>query len=979
MARYALVIGISQNTPSLGSLSKTEGDAQAVAARLRDYGNFQVEELTGQVTQDALNNALTKFLKLAERNEALLYYTGHAIAVEQGLGQRKAYFAPSDCQIISNGKSVTEQQKGIAFDALSEAITKCNLSNLIVLLDCCHSEFLLQAALVKESFSGFGKKDYALISACRDSEQAYAMHSDEHSLFTGALLDGLAKERSEADNKIKVGGLADFIATRLQGKGQESVFLGYGRSLWLVQYSGQVGQAPSPFGARSAIDADETCPYQGLKFFTADTAKWYRGRDRLVDDLLQKLDESAFVPVIGASGSGKSSLVRAGLLPVLQELGWEILGPILPGGGKLSPAGKVADLLLLKFDEPDEAAEIEALLDEGNLCEAVQRLPGKQRLLMVIDQYEELFTRVDSEKARQFVQLLAGAAAETAGRLRIVTTMRADFMDRFLEYRELADLATKDRICWVGPMDEAQLRAAIAEPAAINGYHLEPGLLELMVRDVEAEPNSLPLLEFALTLLWDKRDRNQQCLTIDAYQILERFKGALNQHAEAIFNEAGIQDNQDIYQKLRLTSDEERQWAQRIFRRLVRTLPGTKDTRQRQLRREVLDLGRCETDRKVIERVLGRFEQGRLLVGVEDESHLPSIDLAHEALIEGWQRFANWRQAGRAVQRLVDRIDDAHKGWQAAPIEDQPKFLLSEGVVAQVEAAIAIGDYLSNQKAEFVQQSLYIYKPWLSPEFVIETIEIPGGRFWMGSPEGKGDSDEQPEHEVSVAAFHLGKYPVTQAQWRAIALSSQVDRELSLTPSYARGDQLPVEQVSWHDAMEFCARLSQLTGETYRLPSEAEWEYACRAGSARARTYCFGDDAGQLDDYGWYGNNSGNSPLDADRLWQEVNQNASQYASRLNANGNRTHPVGEKKPNGWGLYDMHGNVWEWCEDTWHDNYEGAPGDGSAWMSDSDSAYHLVRGGSWYLNANNCRSACCSRNNADNGDFNLGFRVVRVSS
>jgi formylglycine-generating enzyme required for sulfatase activity len=573
------------------------------------------------------------------------------------------------------------------------------------------------------------------------------------------------------------------------------------------------------------------------------------------------------------------------------------------------------------------------------------------------------------------VKFLAGAAAETAGCLRIVITMRADFMDRFLTYRELADLATKDQICWVGPMDEAQLRAAIDDPAQINGYHLEPGLLELILRDVEAEPNSLPLLEFALTLLWDKRDINQHRLTIDAYKTLGQLKGALDRHADAIFNEAGIKDNQDAYQRLRLTSDEERQWAQRIFRRLVRTSPGTKDTRQQQRRSEVLDLGRCETDRKIIEKVLGKFEQGRLLVGVEDESYAPYVDLAHEALIEGWQRFANWRQADRDVQRLVDRVDDAYKGWQAAPIEDQHKFLLPEGVVAQVEVAIAIGDYLSNQQEEFVQQSLYKYKPWLSPEFVIETIEIRGGRFRMGSPEGH--SDEQPEHEVRVSKFYLGKYLVTQEQWRAVALSPKVDRELSLTPSYAWGDKLPVERVSWHEAREFCARLSQLKRETYRLPSEAEWEYACRAGQAKA--YCFGDDAGQLDDYGWYGKNSGNSPLDADRLWKELNQNANQYHSCLMANGNRTHPVGEKKPNAWGLYDMHGNVWEWCEDKWHDNYEGAPGDGSAWTSSgSDSEPRLLRGGSWYLNANDCRSANRLRDGTDYQHYDIGFRVVRVS-
>ncbi len=185
-----------------------------------------------------------------------------------------------------------------------------------------------------------------------------------------------------------------------------------------------------------------------------------------------------------------------------------------------------------------------------------------------------------------------------------------------------------------------------------------------------------------------------------------------------------------------------------------------------------------------------------------------------------------------------------------------------------------------------------------------------------------------------------------------------------------------MEQVSWHDAREFCARLSQLKGEIYRLPSEAEWEYACRAGQPTA--YCFGDDPSQLDEYGWYGNNSGDRPLDADRLWQDTNQNANQYHAQINANGNRTHPVGEKKPNAWGLYDMHGNVWEWCEDKWHENYEGAPADGSAWTSGSDSEPRLLRGGSWSIFAINCRSAYRGRNDAVLRFIDFGFRVVRVA-
>ena len=144
--------------------------------------------------------------------------------------------------------------------------------------------------------------------------------------------------------------------------------------------------------------------------------------------------------------------------------------------------------------------------------------------------------------------------------------------------------------------------------------------------------------------------------------------------------------------------------------------------------------------------------------------------------------------------------------------------------------------------------------------------------------------------------------------------------------------------------------MSQITGKTYRLPTEAEWEYACRAGTTTR--YYFGDDASQLGDYAWYSANS----------------------------QSKTHPVGQKKPNAWGLYDMSGNVWEWCEDDWHDNYIGAPTDGSAWLINNDNRSHLkcLRGGSWFESPNLCRSAYRSGNLPD-GVYNFnGFRVACVS-
>ena len=189
--------------------------------------------------------------------------------------------------------------------------------------------------------------------------------------------------------------------------------------------------------------------------------------------------------------------------------------------------------------------------------------------------------------------------------------------------------------------------------------------------------------------------------------------------------------------------------------------------------------------------------------------------------------------------------------------------------------------------------------------------------------------------------------------------------------------------MTWYEAQEFCARLSRLTGENYRLPSESEWEYACCAGVEAYTEYCFGDDLSQLEDYGWYGNNSGDRPLDADRIWEEVNQDVNQYMQHLRQNNSGTHPVGNKLSNAWGLYDMHGNVWEWCADDWHDSYEGAPTDSQLWAKDiknhedGGEIKKLLRGGCWSHDAQYCRSAYRFNYNARGQSNYFGFRVVCV--
>ena len=227
----------------------------------------------------------------------------------------------------------------------------------------------------------------------------------------------------------------------------------------------------------------------------------------------------------------------------------------------------------------------------------------------------------------------------------------------------------------------------------------------------------------------------------------------------------------------------------------------------------------------------------------------------------------------------------------------------------------------------------------------LKMLEIPGETFLMGSPETEPNrsDNESPQHEVTVSSFFMAEFPVTQAQWREIASLRPVKRWLNPDPSYFKGDLLPVEQVSWDDAIEFCARLRRLTKKNYRLPSEAEWEYACRAGTTTP--YYFGEN---------------------------LDQSLANYESEVG----RTTPLGSYPPNAFGLQDMHGNVWEWCDDGWHDNHENAPTDGSSWNENhSQSVLRIHRGGSWYIDLRVCRSAARSWVNADFRNYGIGFRLV----
>ncbi|MCA1995104.1 MAG: hypothetical protein LDL41_24105, partial [Coleofasciculus sp. S288] len=459
----------------------------------------------------------------------------------------------------------------------------------------------------------------------------------------------------------------------LKGSGQEPIRLGWGRSITLVQYQPK----------NTAVVVDETCPYQGLRAFEKEQARFFFGREKVVQQLMEKLGQANFVPIIGASGSGKSSVVRAGLIPQWEKNGWRVLEAILPGD---EPFAELKAVLIELFGRT-EGREVYSLIKTEGLRPVIERLPGSERFLLVVDQFEEVFTLCpNEEERRQFIELLTQVAEIPGSRLAIVTTMRADFLEPCLSYKSLTRLIQNEAV-YMPPLVGAHLEEAITSPVKLQGYSFGDGLLGAILHDVGQENGCLPLLQFALTELWEQRDRQTRQLTLAKYNQFDGVIGALNRHA------------QTLYQSF---TEQEQEWVKRIFLKLVRTGADAKDTRQRQRKPKLLGISSDNSaSQQALEKVLDRLVDGRLLV--TDREGEDWIDLAHEALMEGWKTFAEWRQSDRELRRLSDRIEDALREWKKNPQADN---LMMGGLLTQVrERWSELEPYLPQEAKEFYQES----------------------------------------------------------------------------------------------------------------------------------------------------------------------------------------------------------------------------------------------------------------------------------
>lgn len=436
-------------------------------------------------------------------------------------------------------------------------------------------------------------------------------------------------------------------------------------------------------------------PYQGLFAFREEDAPLFFGRETFVKQLVAAVNQKSLVGVIGPSGSGKSSVVFAGLIPQLQDAAnWKIaqcrtgerpfyalISAIVP---LLDPEMGRADRIF-KIQQWDDVCR-NSQWGLRDLVEAVLSEAPRTRLLLAIDQFEELYTLCqDSEQRQHFLNKLLETINHTEG-FTVVLTLRADFYGQVLSSRPFAD-ALQDGDIKLAPMNRQELEDAIIKPAEYFGVQVQPGLTGRILDEIKEEPGSLPLLEFALTQLWDKQQDG--CLSHSTYNEIGGVKAAVAQYAE------------EVYQQL---SPEEQAKAERVFIQLVRPGEGTEDTRRVTTRTEIgeenWDLVKRLADARLV--VTGRKEQTRVNNTIDAEE---TVEVVHEALIREWKRLRTWMDANRDFRSWQDRLKAARHQWKST---NQDKGALLRGVpLATAEEWLQKRlNELSPEQREYIQISL---------------------------------------------------------------------------------------------------------------------------------------------------------------------------------------------------------------------------------------------------------------------------------
>jgi formylglycine-generating enzyme required for sulfatase activity len=765
-----------------------------------------------------------------------------------------------------------------------------------------------------------------------------------------------------------------------------------------------------------------TAPYRGLAAMTEADSDYFFGRARETVEVIRML---AAMPdklpiLLGNSGVGKSSLAQAGAIAGLMRQAWpetaEAPGPwplsfstsrrwcflkLKPG---TEPVRALVEPFLWtwQFDAVDpkraklQSSWVDELLDGKvtlrDLLDSTQaryrhelHQPEPPAFLLYIDQGEELYVRAEERERRRFSEILARDLGDP--RLRAMMSLRSDF---FGDLQKDEPLYGAHRQINVPPLREAQLREVVSRPAELLSARFENDGLAAYIAHGTAQESAkdagaLPLLSYLLDDMWK--------------QMVRRGDGVLRLPAPAFDLGGVLVERADAFIATHQNSED---MLRRIFTlRLATVREGEEPTRRRAPRSEF-----SEQEWRLVSELAD--DPNRLLVTATSEANETYAEVAHETIFRRWDKLRAWITQEREFLAWKSDLESTCRRWQGAPRDDallmgfalaqarkrlrerpddipdsdrefielshkaaQRRKLRGRALVGALATVIVLGvlAYWNDQALKglyhwfahvrgsvLTAQAERMLKPGETFSECVKTdgdyskycpqmVVVPAGKFTMGSLATEKDryDDEGPQHEVTIARpFAVSKFELTFDQWDTCVQYGGCRR---IGSPFGGGKQ-PAVMVTWYDAQEYVKWLSTSTGHQYRLLSEAEWEYA-----ARARTtspYSFKGEESSLGEYAWYANNS----------------------------ENRTHPVGGKKPNDFGLYDMHGNVWEWVEDCYNKKYNGSPVDGAAW-TEGDCDRRVIRGGAWDSIPRNVRSAVRGGQGPGKLVQMVGFRVGRT--
>jgi formylglycine-generating enzyme required for sulfatase activity len=779
-------------------------------------------------------------------------------------------------------------------------------------------------------------------------------------------------------------------------------------------------------------------PYRGLRPLEADDAGIFFGRDApIVEalDTLRGLRDGApprLLVILGASGAGKSSFLRAGLFPRLARddqtfLPLPIIRPeraaitgesglIRALEGAVERAGITMPRADLRAAIKGGTAKLKPLLQA--LADRVTPIapdtsakPRPPALILSIDQGEELFLAEAQDEAQPFLVLLRDLLVEDVPTVIAVFTIRSDNYERLQLAKELEGV--RQQTLSLPPMPKGSYAEVIKGPVrrldgTARALKIEDGLIDALLGDIEVggAKDALPLLAFTLERLYEEYKASGH-LKLSHYNDLGRVKGSIEAAVERAFK---VADADPAIPKDRLVR------LALLRCGLIPWLAGI-DPDTGAPRRRVARLSEIPTEaRPLIQHLV---EQRLLATDVAKDTGEKTIEPAHEALLRQWGLLQGWLAEDAGLLAALEGVKRASRDWAAngkttawlthatgrleaaerlrerpdlaANLEPTEReylaacrkaeatarartrrvrafiYVLLIGVIASLGAIIEketikeqlnwftvmrpyrvanFDGYVLKPEAERALKPLGSFRECAKdcPEMIV----IPAGSFVMGSPateKGRYDN-EGPQHKVTIAKpFAVSKFDVTFADWDACVSVGACPK--AADTGYGR-DTKPVINVGWDDAQTYVAWLSRMTGQPYRLLTEAEWEYAARAGTTTA--YYWGDDIGK------------------------GNANCNGCGSKWD--NQQTSPVGSFAANQFGLYDMAGNVWQWVQDCYQDNYSGAPVDGSAWIS-GDCSRRVVRGGTWINSPRDRRAADRYGNTAVGRSYDIGFRVGRT--